>query len=134
MPITDGRCCGDCNQNIVVPERLKRMRTKQDPRQVKPFHPFPGTDEQVAKGWMNILLEPEGDGAAGYTQPCPVWLNTAEVHNLIVILQKDIDGRSYYAEDGTYLHAKRMLVELAEKLDASFKSALRGHYRDGRRR
>ena len=28
QPINDGRCCDDCNSNIVIPKRIKNMRKR----------------------------------------------------------------------------------------------------------
>jgi hypothetical protein len=28
QPVNDGRCCSDCNSNVVIPTRLKRIYSK----------------------------------------------------------------------------------------------------------
>src|SRR5215469_3261139 len=125
-PMADGRCCDDCNEHLVIPERMARLSRKEDPREVKPLHPFPGRHAMVARAWHKFLLEPDGEGAAGYTQPCTLWLTTAEVHDLIVVLIENIGRHEFYSEQGAYMGSKKLLIDLAYKLDTSFRAGLNG--------
>jgi hypothetical protein len=34
-PINHGRCCDDCNRDIILPARISRIQQGRDPRQVE---------------------------------------------------------------------------------------------------
>lgn len=34
-PINNGRCCGSCNETVVIPVRIRRIQAGQNPREVR---------------------------------------------------------------------------------------------------
>lgn len=75
---------------------------------------------------MGVILEHEGEGAAGYTKPVPLILHQSDLHNLIVLTVGAAKRLKDSEPSKDYSQTLEVYMAMAHRLEAAWKRSLAG--------